>query len=164
MSYLSSYGFFIQRVTGTTAGYRRTLKSLLGELSLTSGQAERLGVDSHSQLSPGLAVCGLRVSANVSYQHAAEDVEVFTGIRISAATQQRLVHRHTFAPPQLEQPVQELMAVDYRLGADDLGDKGGADQNGDDKKNRGNAYANPAAHVKFIQWFLTSVSACFSFS
>jgi len=77
-------------------------------LSLTSGQAKRLGVAAHSQLSPGLEVCCLRVSANVSYQHAAEDVEVFTGMRIAAATQQRLVQRHTFAPPQLEQPVQEL--------------------------------------------------------
>jgi hypothetical protein len=53
-------------------------------------------------------VCCLRVSANVSYQHAAEDVEMFTGIRISAATQQRLVHRHPLTPPQLEQPVKEL--------------------------------------------------------
>jgi len=77
-------------------------------LSLTSSQAERLGVEAHRQLSPGVEVCCLRVSANVSYQHAAEDVEVFTGMRISAATQQRLVHRHTFAPLQLEQPVKEL--------------------------------------------------------
>ena len=77
-------------------------------MSLTSGQAERLGVEAHRQLSPGLEVCCLRASANVSYQHAAEDVEMVTGLRIAAATQQRLVHRHTFAPPQLEQPVQEL--------------------------------------------------------
>lgn len=65
-------------------------------------------MEAHRQLSPGLEVCCLRVSANVSYQHAAEDVELFTGIRLSAATQQRLVHRHTFIPPQLEQPVKEL--------------------------------------------------------
>ena len=65
-------------------------------------------MEAHRQLSPGLEVCCLRVSANVSYQHAAEDVELFTGIQISAATQQRLVHRHTFIPSQLEQPVKEL--------------------------------------------------------
>lgn len=65
-------------------------------------------MEAHCQLSPGLEVCCLRLSANVSYQHAAEDVEVFTGMRISAATQQRLVHRKTFDWPHLEQPVEEL--------------------------------------------------------
>lgn len=33
--------------------------------------------------------CCLRVSANVSYQHTAEDIELFTGIRVSAKTQHR---------------------------------------------------------------------------
>lgn len=89
-------------------GYRRRLKSLLGELPLTHHQAERLGVEAHTQLSPALELCCLRVSANVSYQQAAEDVELFTGVRVSATTQQRLVHRQTFPRPELEQPVAEL--------------------------------------------------------
>jgi len=45
------------------------------------------------------------VSANVSYQHAEEDVELFTGIR--AKTQQRLVHRQTFEMPEVKQFVEE---------------------------------------------------------
>lgn len=65
-------------------------------------------MDSHTQLSPALERCCLRVSANVSYQHAADDVELFTGMRVAATTQQRLVHRQPFALPYLEQPVEEL--------------------------------------------------------
>jgi len=69
-------------------------QSILGELPLTNQQAQ-LRVRSHTQLSPYLELCCLRVSANVSYQHAEEDVELFTGIQVAAKTQQRLVHRQT---------------------------------------------------------------------
>ena len=47
--------------------------------------------------------CCLRASANVSYENAAQDVERYTGMRVSAKTQQRLVHRHQF---------QEIACVD----------------------------------------------------
>ena len=50
----------------------------------------------------------MRSSANVSYENAALDVEFFTGIRISAKTQQRLVHRQEFSLPTLEREVKEL--------------------------------------------------------
>jgi len=50
----------------------------------------------------------VRSSANVSYENAALDVEFFTGIRISAKTQQRLVHRQEFSLPTLEREVKEL--------------------------------------------------------
>lgn len=53
-------------------------------------------------------MCCLRVSANVSYQHAQEDVELFTGIQVSAKTQQRLVHRQNFEMPDAEKSVEEL--------------------------------------------------------
>ena len=62
-------------------------KSILGFLPLTDKQAQQLDVRAHSQLSPYLETCCLRVSANVSYQHACEDVELFTGIRVAAKTQ-----------------------------------------------------------------------------
>lgn len=62
----------------------------------------------HTQLSPYLETCCLRVSANVSYQHAAEDIEYFTGIQVSRSVQQRLVHRQNFAPPEVEATVEEL--------------------------------------------------------
>jgi hypothetical protein len=50
----------------------------------------------------------LRLSANVYYQQAAQDIEYLTGIRVSAKTQQRLVHRQSFDLPSVNQPVQEL--------------------------------------------------------
>lgn len=62
----------------------------------------------HTQLSPYLETCCLRVSANVSYQHAQEDVELFTGIKVAAKTQQRLVHQQNFEQPDVDVPVEEL--------------------------------------------------------
>jgi len=53
----------------------------------------------------------LLLSANESYQRAAEDIEVLTGLKVSHSTQQRLVHRHTFELPQVSQTVEE-MSVD----------------------------------------------------
>ena len=100
--------FFISTTTATTEGYPRTLKSILGTLSLTSEQAERLQVKAGSQISPMLERCCLRVSANVSYQRTAEDIELLTGMRVSAKTQQRLVQRQSFEPPVLEEAVEEV--------------------------------------------------------
>lgn len=62
----------------------------------------------HTQLSPYLETCCLRLSANVSYQHAAEDIEYFTGIQVSRSVQQRLVHRQNFALPEIEATVEEI--------------------------------------------------------
>ncbi len=84
------------------------LKSILGTLSLTSEQAQRLQLKPRSQLSPMLERCCLRVSANVSYQHATEDVALFTGIKVSAKTQQRLVQRQDWGVPQVNEPVSEV--------------------------------------------------------
>jgi len=61
---------------------RRTpahLKSI-GELPLTNQQAQHLG-RSHTTESVSRVVL-FAVSANVSYQHAEEDVELFTGIKL----------------------------------------------------------------------------------
>lgn len=52
--------------------------------------------------------CCLRVSANVSYQRTAEDIELLTGMRVSAKTQQRLVHRQSFETPPLAEAVEEV--------------------------------------------------------
>jgi hypothetical protein len=53
-------------------------------------------------------MCCVRSSANVSYENAAVDVEFFTGIRVSAKTQQRLVHRQEFSLPSLTSEVKQL--------------------------------------------------------
>lgn len=86
----------------------RTLKSTLGEIEITTGQAEKLAVAPYRQLSPHLENCCLRLSANVSYQQAEQDVAYLTGIRIPAKTQQRLVHHQRFEVPTAQQPIAEL--------------------------------------------------------
>ena len=80
----------------------------MGKLEITSRQAEKLAVLPHRQLSPHLENCCLRLSANVSYEQAAEDVTYLTGIRIPAKTQQRLVHRQQLALPSIEHNIEEL--------------------------------------------------------
>jgi hypothetical protein len=80
----------------------------LGPLTLTSEQAESLAVKPGSQLSPLLERCCLRVSANVSYAQTQDDVELLTGIRVSAKTQQRLVQRQPVEVPIAEHPVTEV--------------------------------------------------------
>lgn len=51
------------------------------------------------------------VSANASYERAAEDVETLTGVRVSGSTQQRLVHRQDFVPESVDCGIKE-MSVD----------------------------------------------------
>jgi hypothetical protein len=84
------------------------LKSTLGELELTTKQAEKLEVLPHRQLSPHLENCCLRLSATVSYEQAEQDMAYLTGIRVPAKTQQRLVHRQRFEWPDVEQEIAEL--------------------------------------------------------
>lgn len=48
------------------------------------------------------------MSANVSYENAAQDLEVLTGITISHSTQQRLVQRHQFPEVRINQEIEEL--------------------------------------------------------
>lgn len=80
-------------------------------MCITNQQAERLQLKAGSQISPMLERWCLRVSANVSYQRTAEDIELFTGMRVSAKTQQRLVQRQSFETPLLEEPV-EAVSID----------------------------------------------------
>ncbi len=77
-------------------------------MELTRQQASKLEVKDSSRLSPYLEMCCLRVSANVSYRHAHEDIGVFTGMKVSAKTQQRLVHRQDFSPCVEEETVEQM--------------------------------------------------------
>ena len=78
---------------------------------MSENQAQILGVKAYTRWSPYLEQCCLLVSANESYERAAEDIEVLTGVKVSHSTQQRLVHRQTFELPQVEGTVEE-MSVD----------------------------------------------------
>jgi len=80
-------------------------------LSVSEKQARILAVKAYSRWSPYLEQCCLLLSANESYERAAEDIEVLTGVRVAHSTQQRLVHRQIFQWSQAEQTVEE-MSVD----------------------------------------------------
>lgn len=77
-------------------------------MPITSKQAIELEVASSTQLSPYLEICCLRVSANVSYEDAASDIEYLTGVKVSRSSQQRLVHRQNFELPKQDKTVEEL--------------------------------------------------------
>jgi hypothetical protein len=75
---------------------------------ITSHQASKLEVKSHSQISPYLEACCLRISASVSDEKTAEEVEYLTGVNISKSAQQRLIHRQEFELPKEPSIVSEL--------------------------------------------------------
>jgi hypothetical protein len=103
-------GFFIGATSETKAGRIKTLKSTLGDLIITEKQADKLGGGSSSRLSPHLENCCLRLSANVAYKNAAQDIEYITGISVSAKIQQRLVHYQEFKQPIATIDISELSA------------------------------------------------------
>ncbi|MBC6476400.1 MAG: hypothetical protein GDA48_29275, partial [Hormoscilla sp. GM102CHS1] len=107
--------FFIQSISGTTAGRSRTLNSILGKLKITSKQATYFDVKPYRQWSPYLEKCCLLLSANSSYEHASQDLEVLTGMSRSRGTQQRLVPRHSFELPTVQEVVEEI-SIDQDKG------------------------------------------------
>ena len=77
-------------------------------MSLSEKQAQILNVKAYTRWSPYLEKCCLLLSANESYERAAEDIQILTGVRASHSTQQRLVHRQTFELAQVEPAVDEM--------------------------------------------------------
>jgi hypothetical protein len=77
-------------------------------LPITEKQALRLKVNHHQRISPYLERCCVRASANVSYENAARDIEYYTGIKISARTQQRIIHRHEFPEVECRENIKEI--------------------------------------------------------
>jgi hypothetical protein len=73
-------------------------------------QAQILEVKAYTRWSPYLEKCCLLLSANESYERAAEDIQVLTGVAVSHSTQQRLVHRQTFELPRVAPAVEEMSA------------------------------------------------------
>lgn len=84
------------------------IASIIGQLRLSEKQAQKLHLKAYTQWSPYLEKCCLLLSANESYERAAEDIRVLTGVFVSHSTQQRLVHRQTFELPEVIQPVEEM--------------------------------------------------------
>jgi hypothetical protein len=100
--------FFIRTSSGTTSGRHREIASIIGDLSIRERQGKHLGLKARSQWSPYLEKCCLLVSANESYQRAAEDIAILTGMTVSSSTQQRLVQRQDFTAPEVDCGVKEM--------------------------------------------------------
>ena len=75
---------------------------------MSGKQAQLLDVKAYTRWSRYWEKCCFVLSANESYERAAEDIEVLTGVKVSPSTQQGLVHRQTFDLPQAEQAVDEM--------------------------------------------------------
>lgn len=84
------------------------MKSCVGVLPIREKQADKLGLKPHTQISPLLEKCCLRLSANESYLDAESDIEALTGVKIGHTTQHRLVQRQEFTLPDPKQAVAEV--------------------------------------------------------
>lgn len=84
------------------------MKSCVGVLPISKQQANKLGVQSYSRLSPLLQKCCLRLSANESYQNAEQEIEALTGVKVSHSTLQRRVLDQEYRLPRAKQAVCEV--------------------------------------------------------
>ena len=100
--------FFIEQTTGTNKGRPRQIKSCVGELPITEKQAQKLGLEPRSHLSPVLEKCSFRLCANESYQNAELELEALTGVKVGHSTLHRLVNRQDLPQPSALQAVSEV--------------------------------------------------------
>jgi len=100
-------GFFYS-AGGTASGRKRTIKSCVGEITLSSKQAQKLGVNKGSRLSPHLEKCCLLLVGNESFANAERDLKMLTGIYVSHSTQHRLLERYKLLPPETTEKVEAL--------------------------------------------------------
>ncbi len=80
----------------------------MGAVRLSQSQAKKLGLNPHTQLSPALEKCCLRLCAKTSYEQAEQDVQTLLGMNIGHSTLHRLVQKVEIPLPQAQQPVAAL--------------------------------------------------------
>ena len=71
-------------------------------------EARKLGLKPREQLSPVMEKCSLAACGKSSYQEAAEDIKLMTGIAVGHSSLHRLVQRSEIPSPESERPVGEL--------------------------------------------------------
>ena len=94
--------FFIKQATGTEQGRPRTVKSCIGELIITEKQAEKLDIKKSTRLSPLFEKCCLRQIANLSYENAAQEMEVQTGVKIGHTGASQLCNEYLYSDRKCE--------------------------------------------------------------
>ena len=77
-------------------------------MTITEKQASRLELRSHSQISPLLEKCCLRLTSNESYQNAETEIEALIGMKVGHTTLHRLVQRTEFSIPDAKGAVTEV--------------------------------------------------------
>lgn len=77
-------------------------------MRITEKQASRLELRSHSQISPLLEKCCLRLTSNESYQNAETEIEALTGMKVGHTRLHRLVQRTEFSIPDAKGAVTEV--------------------------------------------------------
>lgn len=97
----------IEEATGTEQGRPRTVKSCIGELIITEKQAPKLEFKKSTRLSPLFEKCCLRQIANLSYEKAAQEMEVQTGVKICHTCLHRLVEKQEWSEPHAKIEVKE---------------------------------------------------------
>jgi hypothetical protein len=93
---------FLSKGGTKRSGDKRTLKTIVGEVSISQKQARKLGVEPKTGMSPGLEKCCLRVCAKTSYQQAEEDLRELMGIKVGHSSLHRLVQRKELPLAQSE--------------------------------------------------------------
>ena len=99
--------FLIEAATGTEKGRERTLNSCIGPLKITEDQAKKLKVKKSTRLSRLLEKCSLRMAAVLSFEKAAIEVGVQTGIKIGHSALHRLVTQKEWSEPIAELSIKE---------------------------------------------------------
>lgn len=84
------------------------MKSCVGVIPITEKQAKHLDLPPHSQISPLLEKCCLRLTANESYQNTEAESEALTGIKVGHTTLHRLVQRTEFSVTDAKGAVTEV--------------------------------------------------------
>lgn len=97
----------------------------MGKLSISRKQADALGIEPYTRHSPLLEKCCLLLSANESYQNAAQDLLLLTGLKVGHSTHQRKVIKKELTLPEVKQGLSEV-SIDggsIRLRAEKTGEK-----------------------------------------
>lgn len=99
--------FFIKEATGTDKGRPRTLKSCIGNLTVTEKQAKKLEIEKFTRLAPFFKKCCLRLAANLSYENVEQEIEIQTGVKVGHSSIHNLVNTQNFSEQTAVSEVRE---------------------------------------------------------
>jgi hypothetical protein len=96
----SARGIFFSGGGVHRSGKQRHVQSCLGEVTISQRQGKRLNLAAHTQVSPALQKCCLRLCAQSSYQQAEANLKTVMGLSIGHSCLHRLVGRVELPPDE----------------------------------------------------------------